>query len=251
MLKGLRWVFVWGVASMLAMSCLAKVKSSGNKRHQFFLMSTYTKDDAEISRDEFSKLHQRIVKKGIVVYRNGQTYSVLVPLKNIYKKGTSNYKDDGKEAVKDLADFLGFYDVEYMQFTGMVFRPEQVKEKSDKGLKTSYNGAGKEDKKLSSDLKRKNRTLRPELVSLKQTSDMVREMRRVNKSFAGIAVSITEEVDRNQELMHGLAIAVNDQIMDTNNKIEAAATVIQEVVTGKEDLGVYEDGGILIEFKKY
>lgn len=248
MLRSFRWVYVWGVASILAVSCLGKIKSPGSKRHQFFLTSAYTRNDVEINEDEFNKLYQGLAKQGVVVYRNGQTYNILVPLRKIYTTGTSNYKSGGEQIVKDLANFLGLYSVEYMSFTGVMFKSESLKEESNKGLKTSYKSG---NKAISSDLKRENKILKPELVSLKQTSNMVRDMRKINKSFAGVAVSITDEIDKKQSLMHELAMAVNDQIMRVNNKIEAASILIREVVDGAEDLHAYADGGIMVEFKKF
>ena len=71
MLRSFRWVYVWGVASILAVSCLGKIKSPGSKRHQFFLTSAYTRNDVEINEDEFNKLYQGLAKQGVVVYRNG------------------------------------------------------------------------------------------------------------------------------------------------------------------------------------
>ena len=256
MLKSLRWVFVWGCASALMAPCLAKIKSPGDKRHQFFLTSAYTKEDLSIKEEDFSNAYQRIIKQGIIVYRNGQTYSVLVPLERIYKKGTSEYKSGGQEAVKDLVGFLDFYDAEYMSFSGLVFRSEEVKseegkEKSTTGLKTDISAGKRVSKKITSDLMRKKIILKPELVKLKQTSRMVSDMRKLNKNFAGIAVSITEEIDKNQALMDGVAIAVNDQIMGMSNKIDVASQIIQEVIDGREDLGAYDNGAILIEFKKF
>ena len=250
MFKEVKKIIFYTAIAVLTMNCQARTALKSQNKHRFYLLSTYTPDDVKIDKQKFSDSYRSIAKRGIIVYRNGQSYSVLVPVKSIYLKGSSNYTSNGKQTISDLGKFLSFYDADFMRFTGLAVK-EAIQDskvpETHSGLKGDYGS----NKKIKSDLSRQPRKVSTQLIALKQTSTMVAALRSMSRKMANIGISVTEEIERNSVFNKGVSDKANMAMTSANSRLENASMILQEVSIGSEDLGIYADGAILIEFKKY
>ena len=210
-----------------AMNLQAASNAGRSTKNRFFLLSKYTKDEVNIDEKAFAATHAEIARNGAKVYRNGQTYHVLVPWKALYIRGTDNLVENGGTFVNNLANFLGFYDIEYMKITGF-YPTAKVHEQSG----------------------------RPELpadsVAQQQAARLVTKMQHANKRVAKVSISVADVI------LHTPPF-INEQYrqQDTSNIVDPQAwfSELRESVIAVQDDSrsptIYEDGGALIEFKKY
>ena len=73
----------------------------------------------------------------------------------------------------------------------------------------------------------------------------------MQKNIANIGISISNEIEKNSVFMKGISDTVNGTVASANSSVETASMIAQEITTGSQDLGIYDHGAILIEFKKY
>ena len=224
---------------------------SSQSRHRFYLLSTYTADKPIVNKQAFAEAYRKISAKGLIVYRNGQTYRILVPLKQIYRKDSANYTSTGQETLKDLSTFLAFYRAEFMQFAGIGFEEKVADDSMQADGKSGFKGDYKGYKKITTDLTRKPRHVSAKLVKLKQTASMVEALKQMDRRIANVGIAITDEMPEQQVFMHGVAEEAGARMTTAKSRMASLNLIIQEVLTGSEDIGLYKDGSVLIEFKKY
>lgn len=245
-----RLVILLTVVSAMTVNIQAASRLKSPSKHRFYLLSTYTPDDVSVSKQKFSNSYQNISKQGILVYRNGQTYSVLVPVMKIYNKGSANYATNGEKTLRELSQFLAYYDVDFMSFTGISFT-EEAHEEAGAAAVSGLKGDYKKHRGMKTNLSRQPRKIAPRIIALKQTSKMVKAMKTMQKKMLNIGISVTTEIEKNSAFMKGISDNVNSTMSSAKSSLETASMIAQEIAAGSQDLGIYDDGAILIEFKKY
>jgi hypothetical protein len=240
---------------MLAVICGMSTQAIAAKRnkHRFFLLTAYTQHEEVINKEKFTSLYNKLVMQGVVVYRNGQTYKVMVPLKQLYRKGTVQYTDKGKVLVSDLSAFLQLYDIELMKVTGYYVEKEKVAEakeemmEAESGLKGDF---GK-TKVIKSDVQRENRTLDPELVSLKQASRFTSALIEKSPKLEKIDVSVTASYEKNHVFEEGVERKANERMQESSSLFEKLNITANAILAGTDNQKFFEHGAIQIDFKKY
>lgn len=240
---------------MLAVMCGATTQTLAAKRnkHRFFLLTAYTQPEDIINKEKFTTLYNKLVMRGVVVYRNGQTYKVMVPLKQLYRKGTVQYTEKGKELVSDLSAFLQLYDIELMKVTGYYIEKDKTSEHKEAhqetvtGLKGDF---GKE-KVIKTEVKREDRTLDPELVSLKQASRLTNALIDKSPKLEKIDVSVTSAYEKNHVFEEGVERKANERMQESSNLFEKLNITANAILAGTENQKYFEHGAIQIDFKKY
>ena len=239
-----------GILSLILLLAYdASAKTHTNKMFRdFYLLSKYTEQKLSIDEKAFEKLYTKISNHKIRVYQNGETYQLLVPLSKIYIENSSNYKPKGVTVVKDLADFIEVYQPEVIQFSGIVFQ-DGIENMSQHLGDTAVKGehlTGSVVQKTT-----KHPKLDPVLVSLAQTSRMVAEMRAYNPQFARIGLSVTERVYEVDAFAHILTRHINKDSVQGQGKIRQIQAVIEDVIFAENNFKLYDEGSVIIEFKKF
>ena len=222
---------------------------SGSTKNNFFLLSKVTSENRLVDEDAFKQAYENMVSSGTVFYRNGQKYTVIVPVKKVYYTGTVNYIGGGSDVVKQLSDFLAIYEIENAKFTGVYFKQDE-KEKKVSNEQYSFKGDyGKESKnKNNGELEKKQRVLPKDLVSLKQASHLAKTLQASNAKMAKINISVTKGVYENGVFSTELEAVSTSEESSTK---EGMGRVFSEVADTLEEVSKFDDGAIMIEFKKY
>ena len=240
-----RKVIIGIVLGLFVQQGIAEI--SGTTKSNFFLLSKVTSENHLVDEDTFKQAYEDMVSSGTVFYRNGQKYTMIIPIRKIYSIGTVNYTSSGRDVVKQLTDFLGIYEIENATFTGVYFKQfEEKKEISNDqyGFKGDY---GKENKSKS-DLEKRDRRLPSDLVSLKQASHLAKSMQSLNSKMSKISISVTKGIYENGVFTRELD-GISSSEEDSSK--EGVGKVFSDITSAFEDGSNFADGAIMIEFKKY
>lgn len=246
-------VFLVILAALCAVGAQAGMLKK-RKKHRYFLLSAYTQQEEVINKETFATLYNKLVMRGIIVYRNGQTYKVLVPLKQLYQRGTVQHTSQGKTVIKELGEFLQLYDIELMKVTGFYMEKDkttsttaEMNEANVAGLKGDYN----QQAKIKSDVKRQERALDPELVSLKQASRLTEALLESSPKLEKIDVAVTSAYEKNHVFDEGVERKANERMHESSTFAEKLNMTANAILSGTDNQKFYEHGAIQIDFKKY
>ena len=222
-----KYLLCWLVLLTLgAVSLQAAPNAGRSTKNRFFLLSKYTKNEVNIDEKAFKATHAEIARNGARVYKNGQTYHVLVPWKALYIRGTDNLVNNGDVFVRSLASFLSFYDIEYMKIKGF-YPPVDEHDASS----------------------------RPQLpadsVAQQQAARLVTKMQHANKRIAKVSISVSDAIQHTPSLIneqHAQNRANTTGPQAWFSELKDSVIVVQD---DSRSPTIYDDGGALIEFKKY
>lgn len=207
---------------------VAQASTGRSTKNRFFLLSKYTPDKVSIDKAAFAQSHNEIASRGVSVYRNGQTYHVIVPWKSLFITRTDNLTKQGQDTVKYLSQFLGFYRIEYMQLTG--FYPAVP----------TQNKSGDNSK-----------TLPANLVAQRQASRLVVAMQKSTPSIARVSISVSDEIIKTPSFISALNEDAIPKIADPGAWFSVLKNSVIEVQDDSQSPTLFNDGGVIIRFKKY
>lgn len=240
-------IIVYILLSLYILKADAQTLAGRSTKNRFYLLSKYTKEDPNIDKNEFIEAYNHIAQKGALVYRNGQTYHVLLPLRELFVKGTDNYVHGGKSFVANLASFLNFYDIEYIKLVGLYHdhtMPE-VPAAKNSGLK------GDHGKQSATQLEKKLRHLPADLVSLKQTSSLVSFLQKTDTKFGRVNISVTDKIEAHPGFL-SQPLVLPDDNKDTLTPAHLVKALKSKISSGdleETTAEIYSDGAIMMEFK--
>lgn len=220
---------------------------SGSTKNNFFLLSKVTSENRLVDEDIFKQAYENMVSTGTIFYRNGQKYTVIVPIKKLYYTGTVRHTGSGIEVVKQLSDFLAIYEIENAKFTGVYFKQKDI-EKKVSNEQSDFKGDYGKESKNKSELEKRQRELPKDLISLKQASQLAKSLQASNAKMSKINISVAKGVYEN---------GVFNRALDEISFSEEASTkegmvkFLSEVASSFEIGSNFDDGAIMIEFKKY
>ena len=245
-MKGFKIIFCM-LLSLCCMKIDAETLAGRSTKNRFYLLSKYTKEEPNINRQEFAQAYNHIAQRGTLVYRNGQTYHVLVPLRELFIKGTDNYAHGGKDLVANLASFLSFYNIEYIKLVGLYHdnaEPEAPASKNS-GLK------GDHGKQVTAKLDKKPRQLPADLVSLRQTSRLVTFLQKTDTQFSRINISVTDEIESHPSFL-SQPLVLPDNGRETLTPAHLLRALRSKISSGDLEESteeIFSDGAIMMEFK--
>ncbi len=222
-------VLCWLSMISLSMCDLVAQASAGRStKNRFFLLSQYTPDEISIDKKAFAQSHKEIASRGVSVYRNGETYYVIVPWKSLFITRTDNLTKQGQDTAKYLSQFLSFYRIEYMQLTG--FYPTVSAQDEPEDNKKSLPG---------------------DLVAQRQASRLVVAMQKSKPSIARVSISVSDEIIKTPSFISALNEDAIPKIADPGAWFSVLKNSVIEVHDESQSPTLFNDGGVIIRFKKY
>lgn len=242
-------MIIAGIIGLLAqVTCAGSVEDT--KPH-FYLLSKVSPDADIVDKNTYAKIHKKVTQIGTVIYRNGQHYTMIIPISQIYNNNTVNFTKNGKEHIESLANFIGVYNVEHATLTGMYIK-EAVDQKPMKSMKYSFKGnygrSGRQNEARAK-LEKKDRKLPSELVRLKQAAHMAKSMQKVNKKMAKVSISVTKGIKDNQVFAQELEeVSLETRKMGEKSSLSRFLTDLSEEISANS---MFSQGAVVVTFKKY
>ena len=113
------------LALTLALLSLASPVQAAKKMREYYIRKEYTPEATHVNKKIYNKVEAAMTKLGVAIYRNGETYQILIPHNVLFNKHSSNFNNNAEKAIAIVKKWLSFYAINEVHYTAL-YLPEDV-----------------------------------------------------------------------------------------------------------------------------